>query len=212
MAFITDIKQSISSRKITNCVLWVGTPALVFYGISLEVLTSAGFTLKEILRDPAQQSGASSFLGFVSNIGIWLWISAVAICYYAAITGLHAGIRGQKEFLIMLGSLSLLLAVDDFFLLHERYVYQKGIFLFYAICAISLLVRHYRTILKIDSFPFLLAGFLLAASVEIDINQRKFPFEYAYVQVVEEGCKFIGAAVWLYFCARVASYRERETN
>ena len=83
--------------------------------------------------------------------------------------------------------LSLLLAVDDFFLLHERYVYQKGIFLFYAVFALTLLVRRYRTILAIDAFPFLLAGFLLAASVEIDINQRKFPFDYIYVQIVEVG-------------------------
>jgi len=208
MAFLTDLKQSLTTRKILNCSLWVGIPALVFYALSLEVLTSAGFSLREILRDPAQQSGASSFLGFVSNIGVWLWISAVAICFYGALTGPKASLEGQKELLILLGSLSLLLAVDDFFLLHERYVYQKGIFLFYAICAITLLVRHYRTILKIDAFPFLLAGFLLAASVEIDIYQRKFPFEYAYVQVVEEGCKFVGAALWLYFCGRVASYRE----
>jgi len=212
MAFITDLKDSISTRKILNCTLWVGIPALVFYGLSLEVLTSAGFSLQEILRDPAQQSGASSFLGFVSNIGIWLWVSAVAICFYGVFTGLHADIKGQKELLAFLGSLSLLLAVDDFFLLHERYVYQKGIFLFYAVCALTLLVRHYRAILKIDAFPFLLAGLLLATSVEIDINQRKFPFDYAYVQIVEEGCKFVGAAIWLYFCGRVASYREQAAS
>ena len=101
--------------------------------------------------------------------------------------------------------LSLLLAVDDFFLLHERYVYQKGIFAFYALVAITLFIRHFRRILEIEGFTFLLSGFLLASSIVIDMKQRKFPFDYSQVQLVEEGCKFVGAAFWLYFCARMAS-------
>lgn len=212
MSIVTQLKQSITTRKIMTCTIYVGIPALVFYGLSLEVLTAAGFSLREILRDPAQQSGESSFLGFVSNIGVWLWVSSVAICFFGAIAGNPTNKDGQKELLIFLGLLSLILAIDDFFLLHERYVYQKGIFLFYAICGITLLVRHFKTIMEIDAFPFLLAGFLLATSVEIDINQRKIPMDYAYVQVIEEGFKFIGSAIWLYFCARVAAYRKPFNN
>ena len=102
-------------------------------------------------------------------------------------------------------TLSLLLAVDDFFLLHERYVYEKGVFLFYAVCVIILFVRHFRRILQIDGFTFILAGLLLAGSIIIDVKQRKIPFDYAHVQLVEEGCKFVGAALWLFFCGRTAA-------
>jgi len=138
--------------------LCVALPALLFYGASVFILTDSGFTLLEILRDAAQQTGNSSFLGFVSNIGVWLWVSSVAICCFSLLAG---GLRRQSrhtELLVLLGMLSLLLAVDDFFLLHERYVYQKGIFLFYAVCALSLLVRHYRRIIEIDGFSFMLSG------------------------------------------------------
>ncbi len=212
MSFITQLKQSITTRKIMTCTIYVGIPALVFYGLSLEVLTEAGFSLREILRDPAQQSGESSFLGFLSNIGVWLWVSSVAICFFGAIAGNPTNKDGQKELLIFLGLLSLILAIDDFFLLHERYVYSKGIFLFYAVCGITLLVRYFKTIMEIDAFSFLLAGFLLAASVVIDLKQRKIPMDYAHVQVIEEGCKFVGSAIWLYFCARVAAYRQPFNN
>ena len=71
------LKQIVDIRKvlITLVVLAVPPlPALAFYGGSVWVLTDAGFTLKEIVRDPAQQTGLSSFLGFVSNIGVWLWV------------------------------------------------------------------------------------------------------------------------------------------
>jgi hypothetical protein len=147
----------------------------------------------------------SSFLGFVSNIGVWLWVSSVAICCFGLLTGAAKSIAGRNELLVLLALLSLLLAVDDFFLLHERYVYQKGTFLFYAVCALSLLVRHFRQILEIDGFSFGLAGLLLASSVIVDITQRKIPMDYAYVQLLEEGCKFVGAATWLYFCGQTAA-------
>ena len=199
------IKQIFDGRKIINSLLRVGLPALVFYGCSVLILTNSGFSLREILRDPAQQSGLSSFLGFVSNIGVWLWVSSAAICFFGLLTGAVKSITGRSELLALLALLSLLLAVDDFFLLHERYVYQKGIFLFYAVCALSLLVRHFRQILEIDGFSFGLAGLLLASSVIIDITQRKIPIDYAYVQLLEEGCKFVGAAIWLYFCGQTVA-------
>jgi hypothetical protein len=86
----------------------------------------------------------------------------VAICCFSLLCGGPRSPRANTELLVLLAMLSLLLAMDYFFLLHERYVYQKGIFLFYAICALSLLVRHYRWIIKNDGFAFLLAGMLLA--------------------------------------------------
>jgi len=187
--------------------LCVVLPALLFYGASVLILTDSGFTLREILRDPARQTGLSSFLGFVSNIGVSLWVSPVAICCFSLLTGATRGQSRHTELLVLLGLLSLLLAVDDFFLLHERYVYQKGIFLFYAVCVLTLLVRHFRRIIEIDGFSFMLSGLLLASSIIIDMKQRKIPFDYAHVQVVEEGCKFVGAALWLYFCGRTAAQR-----
>ena len=180
-------------------------PALVFYGVAVLVLQNSGFSLREILRDPAQQSGASSFLGFVSNIGVWLWVSSFAICCYSLITRSSGMTRGRTELMVLLALLSLLLAVDDFFMLHDRYVYEKGIFLFYAICALTLVARHFRRILEIDGFSFGLAGLLLASSIIIDMEQRHIPLDYALVQLLEEGCKFVGAALWLYFCGRAGS-------
>ena len=199
------IKQIFNKRKIMLSLVATVFPALLFYAVAVWILTNSGFELHQVLRDPAQQTGISSFLGFVSNIGVWLWVSAVAICCFGLITSLSAQPQGGRELLMLLSMLSLLLAVDDFFLLHERYVYQKGIFLFYAVFALTLFVRHFRRILQIDGFAFILSGTLLASSIIIDINQRKFPLDYDYVQLVEEGCKFIGAALWLYFCGQAAS-------
>jgi hypothetical protein len=210
MAILVRIRQIFVTRKILSSILWAVVPALIFYAVAVLVLSSTGFTLKEILRDPAQQLGFSSFMGFISNIGVWLWVSSTAICCYSLITCRLRSSNGSTELVILLGLLSLLLAVDDFFLLHERYVDQKGIFLFYAICALALLVRHNRKIIDIDGFSFLLAGALLAISVVVDMKQRKIPLDYAQVQLIEDGCKFVGAAIWLFFCGQVVSQRARQ--
>lgn len=33
----------------------------------------------------------------------------------------------------------------------------------------------------------------------VDIKQYSFSFDYAVVQLIEEGYKYIGAAIWLFF-------------
>ena len=205
-----SLKQIFATRKILISILCVAVPALLFYSAAVLILTSSGFSIREVIRDPAQQTGLSSFLGFISNIGVWLWVSSAAICCFSLLTN-HSRFRnGSKELIVLLGLLSMLLAVDDFFLLHERYLYEKGVYLFYAIFALAILIRHYRRIIEIDGFAFLLAGLLLASSVEIDVNQRKIPIDKAYVHLMEEGFKFVGAAIWLFFVGRAASFPRPE--
>lgn len=197
-------KQIFVSNKLIKCILLAVVPALLFYSISLFVLSTSGFEVMEILRDPAQQSGASSFIGFLSNIGIWLWVSSGAIAFYA-ISSITLHDKKLKNLIFLAGILSILLAVDDFFLIHDRYINQKICFLVYAIFAGALLVRHYELILKHEGFAFLLAGTLLALSIVTDLVQTRIPIPYQYVQVFEEGFKFIGAATWLYFIVKITS-------
>lgn len=207
MPYFINLKPLASPKKIARCILWAGVPALLFYGCALVGLQIAGLDLVEILRDPAQQNGQSSFLGFVSNIGVWLWVSSTAICFFSAITGGVEMKGGQRELLFLVGLFSAILAVDDFFMIHDRYVNEKFCYLAYAACAGVLLLRHYKVIIETEGFAFLLAGFLLALSILTDLTQNHLPLCYSHVQIFEEGFKFIGGATWLYFASRIASFR-----
>ena len=122
---------------------------------------------------------------------------------------------GYKELLFLTGLFSLILAVDDFFLIHDRYIDERLCYLFYAITIGALLARHFKTIVSVDGFAFLMAGTLLALSVLTELftdfikSHFHFPYwgspAYSQVQIIEEGFKFCGAATWLYFCIRMAS-------
>lgn len=206
------LTQVFSTKQILHCILFASIPAFLFYMFSLIALKIVGFNLIEILRDPVQQSGQSSFLGFVSNIGIWLWVSAAAISLFSAVNNNLEVKKNRRELLFLVGLLSIVLAVDDFFLIHDRYIDQNLCYAFYAIIAVTLLIRHYKEIIKIDLSSFLLAGILLALSILVDLSQDFIPLPYNFVQVFEEGFKFIGAATWLYFSGRIASFRSGYTT
>lgn len=199
------LKQMLVSKKVLASIVAVGI-ALLFYVVSIVTMKSQGFGFVEILRDPAQQSGESSFLGFLSNIGVFLWISSTALSFFFAFSKTILKNKIHRELLFLIGSLSFLLAIDDFFMIHDRYVDQKICYLVYAIFLVSIFVRHLKTIIKIDGFAFLLAGSFLAMSILLDLIEDKTPYTYEQVQVVEEGFKFLGAAIWLYFVTRVATF------
>ena len=99
----------------------------------------------------------------------------------------------------------MILAVDDFFLIHDRYIDERICYLAYALAAGALLLRHFRSILSIDGPAFFLAGALLALSILIDLVQFYIPIPYPITQAVEEGCKFVGGGTWLYFACRVSA-------
>ena len=204
---ITDYgNELLAPRKILRWFVLAAVPSAIFYALSVLILKISGFEIMEILRDPAQQSGQSSFLGFISNIGVWLWISAATICLFHGATSNSVGGKDRKELLLFMALLSMLLAVDDFFMIHDRYIDQNLCYLAYATIALGLLIRCHSAILRIDGFAFVAAGLLLALSILTDLTQSRLPLRYSHSQLIEEGFKFCGAATWLYFSCLVARH------
>jgi hypothetical protein len=205
-----DLIQIIFNKdKLIRCFLIAIVPASIFYVTALLGLHSRGFAVMEIIRDSAQQNDVSSFIGFLSNIGVWLWVASAAICTFIVFFIPTTNQKSLKELLILTGLLSISLAIDDFFMIHDRYINQNYCYLAYAIIASLILIRSYKSILETEASVFLLAGFLLASSILTDLIQYYIPLSYHHVQIIEEGFKFTGAATWLYFNVRVAqSYIE----
>jgi hypothetical protein len=201
-----DRRALLAPGLVRRCLRAGVLPALVFFAVTVAILSLAGFTLVEILRDPAQITGESSLLGFESNVGNFLWIAAAAICLFR-----HASYDlppdRVRRLLALCGWFSLWLGIDDFFMIHDRYVAEGLIIPLDALFVVYLLVRHRDTILRVDGFAFVLAGAFLGMSVAVDAVQEILPISYGVSQLLEEGFKFLGAATWLYFCCRLAAFR-----
>ena len=83
----------------------------------------AGFTDIEVgdfLADPAQIVGYDSYLGLVNNLGVVLWAAAMAVCFFTFIALRRTGNNEDiSRFVLFSGLLTLILLLDDLFLIHE---------------------------------------------------------------------------------------------
>lgn len=196
MKIKTRIGDIVLKKQTVLKTVWLLLCAWSVYGVILLSMTQQGYEVNEVLRDPAQQTGVSSLLGLISNLGNFFWIASVAIAFFAVAYGRKLQTI-QKQWLLLLGSLSLILAIDDFFLLHDRYINQWICYGFYVITALLLLIRHFAQLIESAFFSCLIALTLMGLSIITDTFQEKLPWNYGVAQILEEGFKFAGAIVWL---------------
>tara|TARA_B100000530_G_scaffold268136_1_gene180747 strand:- start:174 stop:623 length:450 start_codon:yes stop_codon:yes gene_type:complete len=141
----------------------------------------------------------------ISNIGILLWGAAASICLF---TKFSQNINSDSSKLLLLGGLfSGLLCIDDFFLLHDRYIGPDFLNLTYLAISIFLLVRFRRLLKKIGLFNLIISILFLGLSIFFDgVIQQIFNQSYEITQLIEEGFKFLGIACWLNFWCKASSY------
>ena len=98
------------------------------------------------------------------------------------------------------GIFSAVLGIDDFFLLHDRYLGPDFLNITYLSMTIFMLIKFWKVFLKIGLLPLIISLFFLSLSVFFDsIVQQLFSNNYELIQLYEEFFKFLGIACWLNF-------------
>ena len=191
-------------HSFKNALRWALIPALTVYMAALGLSDLAGIDSQKVLRDLAQTCSTPAGVGLLSNLGYLLWLAAAAVALFTSNVGLP-NIRGkQKELLACGGWFSLILCIDDMFLLHDRYIGQTFLYMVYMLFSILIATRYRKQLIAYKGEIFLLAVALLGTSIAVDLLQpveRDQPDVYMFSQLVEEGAKFLGLATWvLYWC------------
>ena len=180
-------------------------PSAILYLAILYISNFYNIKLNLVVRDLAQSCGYPIGVGMISNIGILLWGAAASICLFTSF--LEVINRESSKLLLLGGIFSSLLCIDDFFLLHDRYVGPDFLNLTYLSISIFLLVRFRRLLKKIGLFNLVISILFLGLSVFFDgIIQQIFNQSYELTQLIEEGFKFLGIACWLNFWCKASSY------
>ena len=191
--------------SINKALRWALIPALLVYVASLSLSGLAGIKGQLVLRDLAQTCGTPAGVGLLSNLGYLLWLAAAAVALFTAYSGQPGVHCKQRELLACGGWFSLILCIDDMFLLHDRYIGQTFLYVVYMVFAALIATRYRRQLMTSRGELFLLAVALLGASIGIDQFQRDLPFKYETVQLVEEGAKFLGIATWVLYWWQVST-------
>ena len=180
-------------------------PSSILYLVILYLSNIHNIKLSLVIRDLAQTCGYPIGVGMISNIGILLWGAASSICLFTTFSEI---INRESSKLLLLGGLfSGLLCIDDFFLLHDRYVGPDFLNLTYLAISIFLLVRFRMILKKIGFFNLIISILFLGLSIFFDgVIQQIFNQSYELTQLIEEWFKFLGIACWLNFWCKASSY------
>ena len=157
-----------------------------------------------VIRDLAQTYGSPILIGLISNLGVLMWAASASIALFSSLSGL-IGKREKSNFLFLGGILTCVLCLDDFFLLHDRYIGPDLLYATYSIIGIYILIKFRKIIIEIDFLPFISSVFFLGLSIIFDkFFQAIFAENYLNVNLLEECFKFIGIACWLNFWSKAS--------
>ena len=173
-------------------------PLLIYLSI-IGLSSSFGIESTLVIRDLAQTCGYPIGVGLISNLGILMWSASASITLFSSLSGLVEK-REESNLLLLGGILTLILCLDDFFLLHDKYIGPDFLYITYSIIGLYILIKFRKIIININFLPFIIAVFFLSLSILFDrYIQEIFRENYTNIQLFEEGFKFIGIVCWMNF-------------
>lgn len=160
-----------------------------------------------LTRDPSAIMGAPFHTGILSQIGIFFWSASAAICMFTAkVISKYPDSLKLKRFLIFSGLLTMLLALDDIFLLHESVfpylgIHEKVVYATYAGLVLFYLIKFWPIILDTKYIFLVMALGFFALSVIFD--KSSIPGIDPYL--LEDGAKIVGIVSWLFYFFQVGT-------
>lgn len=183
----------------------------------------AGLTdihIGEFFDDPAQIIGFDSYIGLINNLGVIIWAAAVAVCIFIFIALLRSGVdKDLPRFFLFSGLLTLILLLDDLFLIHEWLAGFTTEFIapvVFLVLFIILVFRFRKVILETEYFLMIIAVGLFGISFILDFSQSTdiTILGGGIRATLEDGCKFLGIISWLTYFGRagLTALRSRDIS
>ena len=177
------------------------------------VVTGGGITAMDLMSDPVELTGTPWYLGGVAALNLFLWAAAAALLLVAAV-GLWTRERGLAAAMGAIGLLTVLVALDDRFLVHELVLPHFGVpeivsYVAYGALAAGLVAAFGRVLLaQPETWLLVLALVGMGASVGLDLTG----IDSTVRRVAEETAKMVGAAALTVFPATVLVNRLRTSG
>jgi hypothetical protein len=195
-----DDRAGAVKRLFLYVLLPVGAVLLVALGVAY----LSDIPVTDLLRDPSATLDGPWYTGIFSMTGVALWASTAAMCLLTMSTGP----TGAARSLLIAGAvISLILGVDDGFLIHETIKNEVGIpspvtIGIYGIVAILLLRPAWSYLLSRSGVGvFMVAVALFAVSAVLDgAGEAGLPVP-PFSGVTEDIAKFLGIVTWTTFFA-----------
>jgi len=192
-------------RKLIKPMTALYLPSGLFLLAMVIVCTQMDIPFSFLTCDPASVAKIHPFTGMVSNIGILLWTAAAVVCLFCwALLRNNPDMRRLSTFMLFSGIMTMILLLDDLFLLHEEIfpcqlgIPQKFVLLGYMGLTLCGLVVFRKSILGTDYLLLLIALGFFGLSVFVDVFDHEIDAligDWRYL--FEDGFKFLAIVSWL---------------
>lgn len=176
----------------------------LFLGIALFLYYWLDIRMGKIMRDPVSNPS----IGFISQAGILFWSASAAICLFTAnIIKSNAALVEWYKALLFVGLLTLMLGLDDVFLLHELIfpaigIPEKGVILTYGVILLTWLAK-YKNLLKQTEYHLLVIALVFLG---LGAVSEKTDLELVDKYFFEDATKFIGIVSWFVYLSHLSTY------
>ena len=198
-------------------------PAAIFIVVLFIVYLTLDIPFSTFVEDPAASLKYSGLSGIVSNVGILFQSSAAAVSIFGyLLLKRRGGANGSGSFLLSFGLFAALLAIDDFFLVHEAvgdalagaFGFSDSIgegltFAVYVVLFLFIVIKNRDVVLQSEYLLLCGAIILFCLSTLIDLSEVAFTFESGTIgnkifRIGEEIIKFFAIITWAVYIARSA--------
>jgi hypothetical protein len=188
------------------------TLPIALLAVALAACIRLNTSIWRMTGDTTAVAGVNPLTGSLSNVGILFWWTAAASCLFAGFILRRAAESESSRFMFAAGGLTAWLAIDDFFLLHERIgpsylgIPEDGVYLMLMIATAAYLWR-WRESIRGNGILMLHLGltfFVLSMFADKVLSERLPAYFGIQTPVVEDGLKLLGIASWCSFHCRAA--------
>ncbi len=213
-----NLKSFVKSRK--SLAIVIALYILIIIMLSLTVLLSlhTGIPLEEFTRDPTAIANVNPFIGAISNIGILFWCISTSVClftFFNIVERRNNKVNDDTLFLLFFGLTTLILLLDDLFLIHESIapvflnISQKQIYVCYGMIVLFGIVRFKNIILQTEWIILSSSFSFFALSLAIDIFGNSLDFSKS--TFLEDSFKLLGIVSWVCYFVLASFKIERNT-
>ncbi len=194
-------------------------PLLILVGVTMAVIV-ADLNVGDVTRDPVTILDGHPLVGALSAFGVILWWFTVSVCLFTFALARSLGMsRSVRLFLLTSGLFTLLLAIDDQFLIHDdlasRYLgmREREVMAIYLVIA-ALYVVVNRAVIRRSEWIILAAALtFFASSIAFDYlvqltmtSSESLGMGLDWGMLIEDGLKLMGIAGWSAYLLRYSYF------
>lgn len=187
------------------------TPIVVLFAVVIVIRLRTGIAIAEFTRDPLGFTGIPVYTGSISNLGIMIWSAAAAVSLFGYGVSRWQGTGGHtRPLLLVAGLVTLVLTLDDLFMLHEVVLPDLGVpqnlvYATHAVMLVGFVAVFWRTILRTPWVLLVLAyaGFGFTVFADFLAPLVTIPGMYVF----EDGSKLFGIVSWCAWLTMVSAHQ-----